>query len=423
VFDPRDELAPGPDVISSGGDASGTSRWPALARLTRRLSGSRRARIAATAVLACAAAAGVVIALLNPTQPTRSAHPVPALVITNALATGAGGVFAHGAVNGAGWRLAVQDIADPGYQCVPGVTFDGNDADPVFAALRAPLASPIGSPAFITPGSGAPGAGFAFVQVPADVSQLSPGPGIKLAPVAVTVCGEKFRLAGFAYPLASPLRIHASFTDRPAVSYPVPGTLSQPLPSLADPQVDGVWQATDTTHGQVAAATLAAGKAFGLPWSIRLMFGTAGDCFSLKTSYIDDSAAPKPDQIQTCGPISTPRGPDTIMALPLSFPADSGPGTGYAISIGAGPAQLTAELSDGTSRSVTPVVVDGRKYAAFFIPGPAHLTELEWDTVGYRDVPLYGYAQFQPLASARCVPPWRSPSPRAHPAASRGLGR
>jgi hypothetical protein len=397
VFDPRDELAADPDLISSGGEASGVSRWPGPPRFVRRLSGSRRARIAASAVLACAAVAGVAIALLTPRQPSRSAHPAQSAVVTNTPATGAGGVFAHGTVNGRAWRLTVQDIADPGYRCVPGVTFDGNDADPVFAALLAQLATPIGSPAFITPGSGAPGAGFAFVQVSQDVSQLSPSTGTVLAPVTVTVCGEQFRLAGFAYPLASPLRIHADFTDRPAVSYRVPGSLSQPLPSLADPQVDGVWQAADAEHSQVAAtATLAAGRAFGSPWSIQLMFGTAGDCFTLTTAYIDDSASPKPDQIQTCGPVNTPRGPDTIMALPLSFPVTAGPGTGYAISLGAGTASLTAKLSDGTSRSVSAVVVDGRKYAAFFIPGPVHLTELEWDGVRYRDVPLYGYTQFQP---------------------------
>jgi hypothetical protein len=397
VFDPRDELAADADVISSGGEAFGASRWPGLARLAGRLSGSRRARIALGSVLGCAAAAGVIVAaVLNPGQPTRSANPALPVTITDTLATGAGGVFAHGTVNGSGWRLAVQDIADPGYRCMPGVTVNGTDADPVFTGSHPPLEPPIGNAAFIAPGSGIPGAGFAFVQVPQDVSQLGLSPAMGLALVTVTACGEQFRLAGFAYPLASQLLIHATFTDRLAASYLVPRILSQPQPSLADPQVDGVWQDTGAAHGEVATATLAAGHAFGLPWSIRVTFGTAGDCFSLDTSYIDDSASPEPDQIQTCGPISTPRGPDTVMALPLAFPADSGPGTGYAISIGAGTARLTARLSDGSSRPVATVVVDGRKYAAFFIAGPAHLTELEWGAIGYRDVPLYGYTQFQP---------------------------
>jgi hypothetical protein len=29
-------------------------------------------------------------------------------------------------------RLAVQDITDPRYRCIPAVTINGNDADPVY---------------------------------------------------------------------------------------------------------------------------------------------------------------------------------------------------------------------------------------------------------------------------------------------------
>src|SRR5262249_14038070 len=134
-----------------------------------------------------------------------------------------------------------------------------------------------------------------------------------MQPVTVTSCGERFRLVGFAYPLAGTLRIHDS-SPAASRSYTAPAALSDPRLSLADPQVDGVWQDTDIAHAQVTTATLTAGQAFGQRWSIRVAFGTAGDCFTLSTGYIDDSVNAKPQLASLCGPVSTLRGPDTIMA-------------------------------------------------------------------------------------------------------------
>jgi hypothetical protein len=158
----------------------------------------------------------------------------------------------------------------------------------------------------------------------------------------------------------------------------------------------------DAAQAQVASTTLASGTAFGQRWSIRLTFGTAGDCYTLSTDYIDDSANARPEQTSLCGPVSTPQGPDTVMALALGSPASHGQGVGYAVSVGPATARLTPQLSDGTFLSVTPVVVDGRRYAAFFVPGPAHLTWLNWDNAagkqiaGVQGLSPYGYTQFQP---------------------------
>jgi hypothetical protein len=318
---------------------------------------------------------------------------------------GPGGVFAEGGADGHRWQLAVQDIAASGSGCQPGVTLDGNDADPLFPHPAMP--TPVGSLAFMRPGSAMPGVGFAIIRVPADVSWvwLDPGPvtGLMLGlpSVTITACGERFRLVGFAYPLASTLRIDASTATR-SLRYTVPRALSAPQPSLAAPQIDGVWQDMDTAHARVAITTLAAGRAFGQRWSIQLGFGTAGDCFTLSTAYIDDSANAKPEQTSFCGPVSTPRGPDTIMALALGSPAGNGQGVGYAVSVGPGTAHLTARLSTGATFPVTPVVAAGRRYAAFFVPGPAHLTRLNWqnaagqEVAGMQGLPDYGYTQFQP---------------------------
>jgi hypothetical protein len=318
---------------------------------------------------------------------------------------GPGGVFALGSADGRLWQLAVQDIADPGARCQPGVTLNGNDADPLFPS-PAPL-TPAGNLAFVTLGSAMPGVGFAVIQVPAATAwvwlESAPinGQMLGLQPVTINSCGERFRLVGFAYPLAGTLRIHESSATR-SVSYAVPPAFSAPQPSLAAPQVDGVWQDTDVTRAQVATATLATGRTFGQQWSIQLGFGTAGDCFTLSTAYVDDSANAKPEQTSFCGPVSTPQGPDTIMAMALGSPASSGQGVGYAVSVSPGTAHLTAQLSTGAAFPVTPVVVDGRRYAAFFVPSPAHLTYLTWDNAAgleiarIRDLPVYGYTQFKP---------------------------
>lgn len=301
--------------------------------------------------------------------------------------------------------MAVQDIAGAGAQCQPAVTVNGMDADPLYPGL--PQATPVGDPAFMAPGASMPGAGFAFLEVPADTTWvwLEPttigGLALGMQPVTVTSCGERFRLVGFAYPLAGTLLIHDS-SPAASRSYTAPAALSDPRPSLADPQVDGVWQDTDIAHAQATTATLATGRAFGQRWSIRVAFGTAGDCFTLSTAYIDDSVNAQPELASMCGPVSTRQGPDTIMALGLESAAYDGLGVGYAASVSTGAVRLTAHLSDGRIMSVTPVAVEGRRYAAFFVPGPARLTRLTWyDAAGQeiahvQDPQEYGYTQFQP---------------------------
>ncbi|MBV9446230.1 MAG: hypothetical protein JO345_10085 [Streptosporangiaceae bacterium] len=418
---PRDDLAP--DVIGTGGDSGLLDRWPRIRQLR-----IRRARIVAFPVLAAAAIAVAVLVLAGSHRvpashgaPRAASRQPPRVTISSEMPgrVAPDGAFATGRADGQPWRLSVQDIAGSGARCQPAVTVNGADADPLFPGNPRP--TPVGDPAFMTLGDSVPGVGFAFIQVPAaaDWVWLEPKPigGLMLGmtPVTVTACGQRFRLAGFAYPVAGTLRIHettlaSKSTPASRSSYTVPAELSDPRPTLADPQVAGVWQDPDGTHAQAASATLASGTAYGQRWSIRVGFGTAGDCFTLDTSYIDDSANAKPAQTSYCGPISTPQGPDTIMALALGEPASIGPGppssaglgVGYAVSVGPGTARLTAQLSDGSVMPVTPVVVGGRKYAAFFIPGPRVLTWLNWvnavgqEIAGVQDLPGNGYTQFQP---------------------------
>ena len=401
MSDPYDELADA-DVISSGGRDFGAfaARWAELVRRLR----SRRAAIIAVPVLAGLVAVAVLLVPASP-QATRPASPAQPAVITNSTAGLDSGTFARGTADGKQWQLTVQDIADPGYRCLPGVSINGNDADPLLADPQPLRQSPVGDPAFVTLGPGLPGAGFAFVQVPADADWLwlDPAGGFDLGvtPVTVTACGRQFHLAGFAYPLAAALRMHLSFRDRPEGSYTVPAAWSAPQASPTNPQLDGVWRNLDPAYGQVASGVIASGSAFGEQWSIRVTFGKAGDCFSLSTTPPDSSTADGLWQVG-CGPISTPEGPSTIVVLPLGSPRPGVVGVGYAVSVGSGTARLIAELTDGSDVSARPVVVDGRKYAAFFVPGQLRISSLNWvdatgrPVAGTTGLPGHGYLQFWP---------------------------
>ena len=197
VSDPVDESALG-DVLSShdGEDfgAFAVSRWPGLLRqISRRGKSVRRWRVgAAVGGLGLAGIAAAIIATMAPTPRNAPEQAFPVTAQTTSPAQ-SGGVFASGTSGGHAWRLAVQDIADPGYRCLPAITLNGTDADPV---------SPDpGNGADITLGPAAPGIGFAFIQLPADIRRLAVDSREVLPAVTVTACGERYRLVGFAFPL------------------------------------------------------------------------------------------------------------------------------------------------------------------------------------------------------------------------------
>jgi hypothetical protein len=302
-----------------------------------------------------------------------------------------GGVIAHGTADGRPWRLAVQDIADPGYVCLPAITLDGTDADPVYPNQD--------TGAVVALGSAQPGVGFAFVQVPSDVNGIVVNGDTSVPAVTVAACGLRYHVAGFAYSLAKPLRVTVANPPpnwRPAFTMPVVSI--QPPSTHPTPESPGLWINTVSALGEADAGALAWGTLpDGQEWVINLQFGTGGDCYRFQASNSHGST-----QMGYCGPVSTPDGPETIMALPLGFP-DSGTGaTGYAVQVSPGTDQLTATLSNGSTESAAFCVVAGRNYAAFVVPNPLRLTKLTWfDAQGHTiasttALPQYGYTQFQP---------------------------
>ncbi len=357
-----------------------------LETIIRRSKGIRLRRAGAAAG-ALGLAAIVAVAALALHGSPRPANPAP--VSLGPVAPG--GVIAHGTADGHPWRLAVQDIADPGYSCLPAVTLNGTDADPVFP-------SP-GTGATVALGSATPGVGFAFVQLPADVNGIVVNGDASVPAVTVSACGLRYHVAGFAYPLAKPLRVTVA---NPPPGWPpvftMPLVSIQPPSTHLTPESPGLWMNTSSAQGEADSVALAWGTLpDGQDWFIKLQFGTGGDCYEL-----DGSSSHGTNQMGYCGPVSTPDGPETIMALPLGFPDPGTGATGYAIQVSPGTGQLTATLSNGSTEPARFCVVAGRKYAAFIVPSPLRLAKLTWFDARGRAIasttalPQYGYTQFQP---------------------------
>lgn len=317
-------------------------------------------------------------------------RPPAVLPAAPAITAGPDGVFASGTADGHPWRLAVQDIADPGYSCLPAITLNGTEADPVY-----PDPATAGVVAL---GPARPGVGFAFVQLPADVNGIVVNGDANVPAVTATACGLRYHVAGFAYSLATPLRVTVpnSPSDWPP-AFTMPVVSIQPPSKSTTPENPGLWVNAPSGPGESASGSLAWGTLPGdHQWIIKLQFGSGGDCYSLSGTSSADTT-----QMGYCGPVSTPDGPETIMALPLGFGDGTG-ATGYAVSMSPDTGALMATLSDGSSEPATLCIVDGRAYAAFIVPNPLTVTKLTWfDTYGRaiastKTVPRYGYVQFQP---------------------------
>jgi hypothetical protein len=337
----------------------------------------RRAGAAAVGALALAA---IVVAALAP--PGGRLPTAPATAPAGPAAPD--GVFAQGSAGGHAWRLAVQDIADPGYPCRPAIVLNGTDADPVYPAPGNIAAVALG-----------PGVGFGFVQLPATASGIVLNGQADIPAVTVQACGLSYHLAGFSYSLAKTARVTVA---NPPAGWPsaltVPQVSIEPPSSATTPENAGRWINESETPSDV----LDTGSVSGPGWSIQIQFGAGGDCYAFSAQGSAGSA-----QMGYCGPVSTPDGPETIMALPLGIPSDPPTGaTGYAVQVSPATARLKATLSDGSSVQAAFCIVAGRKYAAFIVRDPLWLSRLTWLDARGRvmasttTLPQYGYVQFQP---------------------------
>ncbi|HYB18485.1 MAG TPA: hypothetical protein VEF71_23895 [Streptosporangiaceae bacterium] len=357
-----------------------------LEAIIRRGKGIRLRRTGA-AVGALGLAGIIAIAVLAPPGSRKPTAPFT----TPAGPVAPGGVFAQGRVDGHAWRLAVQDIADPGYLCQPAIVLNGTDADPVYPGA--------GNLAAVTLGPPLSGIGFGFVQAPATVGAVTVNGQANVQVVTVAACGLRYHVAGFAYSLAHAVQV--------TMGNPPPGwqaVLTMPqvltrLPSGPSPQqTAGMWINAYTAGYGEPTGPLDSSSVSGSDWTLQIQFGTGGDCYSF---FASGSAGTT--RTGACGPVSTPTGPETIMALPLAVSSDPATGlTGYAVQVSPATSALKATLSNGSSELATPCVVDGRDYAVLVVPSPLQLSRLTWLNAAGRVIastaalPRYGWVQFQP---------------------------
>ena len=96
---------------------------------------------------------------------------------------------------------------------------------------------------FITLGAQSPGVGIGFLQLGAPAVQAWADPGriggfeINVPVLTVRAYGQRYYLAGFAYPLAGTLNLFVAGNSASPVHYLVPTRLSRP-------RGPGVWQGT-----------------------------------------------------------------------------------------------------------------------------------------------------------------------------------
>ena len=344
----------------------------------------------AGAMIGALGLAGIIAAVtvLRPPAPAPQERPLPVTVPVSGIA-GPGGVFASGTADGHAWRLAVQNIADPGYRCIPAITINGTDADPVAPDPR--------NYAALTLGAAAPGLGFAFIQLPSDVRGIVLNGQEGLPAITATVCGQRYRIVGFAYRLSHPLRIIPVSPASGRPRYKLPVISAGPPATAYTAPTYGTWTNVGSTNTGTAWGVLASGQNWWIHLILGTIFGGTGDCYEFSAT-----SAPNPDN-QVCAPVGTPDGPESITAVPLAYPlsAHNGP-TGYAVQVSPATAQLKATLSDGSTQLVTPRVVDGRRYAAFAIGASLRLKRLTWLNAAGQVIasttalPGFGYTQFQP---------------------------
>jgi hypothetical protein len=307
----------------------------------------------AVAVAVSTAIAGVTPSATHPSAPVASGgHPGTKNIWNLAHPGAPGGVFVSGIVNGRPWRLAVGNIAGQAPWCLPAVLLNGADAGllPIDST-----ATPVGDPSFLTDVPGWPGIGFAFIQVPPGVTEVTadlPG-GVSLGvpPVTVTLCGERFRLAGFGF--ADPHRGVADISVRLASGrtntfYPSPGLFSQ------DSGTPGVWVSLNRVTGDAGSGVTGSGAIGGTSWQVSMTLGPAGQCFTLSASLGGTSA-----RASDCVPIEAPPAGVSLEPLPLAMPTQL---TGWAGIVSPRAAYLVARLSDGRTQRLMPVDIGGRKY-------------------------------------------------------------
>jgi hypothetical protein len=311
---------------------------------------ARRRWAVASGVAVIAAAVGV----LAVRAPGRTLHVPPG--------PAGGGVFASGTANGRAWRLAAVNLADAGYRCLPGVVVNGQNGDLLQRGFQPGLV--LGGAAFWAPYPGRPAAGFAFLHLRPGVSGVTAGLGdgtrLRLRPVTLTVCGQRFRLAGFRYPRQGVTQITArSAQGRPIGYTPLAGYFNP-----ASPLQDGTWMNDQGAAGNVASGQIGSGSIGGTPWTMQVTLGPNGECFY------------SPAGASLCTTVGAPSNGGSLTPIPFGVSGGAVIWIWYPGTVDARTTHLLAHLSNGTTRRLAPAVAGGRKYFTLAVAKGVKLTRL-----------------------------------------------
>jgi len=344
-------------------DQLGTGPAPVDAILRRgRAIRARRRGAAASCVAVLAVTVAVTTGMQafgppgNPAPVAGQDHPSAHRVILNVPDPRApGGVFASGVTDGRPWRLAARNVAGPAPGCLPAVMLNSRDGD--LLDIRAGADLIVGNWAFWNDAGGQPRTGAAFGELGSHVTSvavtLRDGTRFAVQPVSVSLCGQRFRLAGFGYPASGVRTIAAYQGDRATVLYSPPRGTFSPDSALPADTWDNTAAASNAASGLIGAGTVR-----GTPWRLRVTLGGDGECFevALRPDGTSGSAS-------ICRPIGMPPAGVSVITLPYGTPG-GGVLLWYMGTVSARTAYLRAGLSDGTTTRLVPVVVAGRKYFA-----------------------------------------------------------
>jgi hypothetical protein len=293
-------------------------------------------------------------------------------------------IFAAGTANGKRWRLAAVNLADVQPWCLPGVVVNGQAGDLLLPGFLPGLA--IGNVAFLAPDPGRPAAGFAFLRLRPGVSDvtasLGDGTRLDLRPVTVTVCGQRFRLAGFRWPPQGVTKITARSAQGHQVSYTPPAAIFEP----ASPLQSGSWVNVQGAQDTAAAGAIGFGRIGSTTWRMDVTLGPDGECFAVHLGSPGGVGS-----ASACAPVSpVPRGA-ALTSIP--YAGHAGVLVWFMGAVDGRTASVRAELSNGQAIRIAPTMIGGRKYIAVGVRHGVRPTRLT----------LYG-ADRQVLASVTALP-------------------
>jgi hypothetical protein len=324
---------------------------------------TRRLAAIASGTAAIAVAAGVLAV-----SPPGHARPGPSGPrVTPAL----GGVFATGTANGKRWKLAAVNLADPGSRCLPGVVVNGRDGDLLQPGFLPGMA--LGNAAFWAASPGRPGIGFGFLWPRPGVSDVTvtfgDGTTRSVKAVAVAVCGQRFRLAGFEYPRQGVTRIIARSARGRQIAYTPLADYFNP----ASPLQTGGWLNVQGVSRNVAVGTIGSGSIGGTSWRMNVTLGPDGECFDAEVGPSSAKAGPSTaaGSASICSPIGAPPDAADITGLPYGRTM-----AWYSGTVNARTAYLRIHLSNGMTKRLVPASTGGRKYFALGVKQDVRLTRL-----------------------------------------------